>query len=158
MRVTGPGRRVTEYRFERGYLAGVIDPSGATTGVECDAAGLPVAVTSPDGAVTRYARDGFGRVTTITGPDGAATALAWTTEGRLTTRAFPDGTVERFAHDGEGNLTAHVSPAAGTDQARIRPLRPDRGAHRPGRHPHRVRLRPGAAADRGPAWRPDLAL
>jgi RHS repeat-associated protein len=118
VRRTGPDGAVTRYSYDaRGHLAGVTDPVGAVTGVECNAAGLPVAVTSPDGAPTRYARDGFGRITRITGPDGSVTGLTWTIDGQLASRTFPDGTAERFSYDGEGNLVTHLNPAAGLTRA-----------------------------------------
>ncbi|NGY63349.1 RHS repeat protein [Lentzea sp. NEAU-D13] len=104
-----PAGGLTRYRHdERGRLAEVVDAMGGTRRIECDAVGLPIAVTTVDGATTHYRRDVFGRVVSITDPVGGVTSLSWTIEGQLARRTFPDGTSERWRYDGEGNMVEHV--------------------------------------------------
>jgi RHS repeat-associated protein len=93
----------------RGHLAEVTSADGAVTTMECDPAGLPVAVTEPTGQRTRYERDQLGRVVRVVSSDGEITAYTWTTDGLPVSRTLPDGSTESWAWDGEGNLLRRVS-------------------------------------------------
>ncbi|WP_086860104.1 putative T7SS-secreted protein [Streptomyces milbemycinicus] len=110
--VTDPTGHATRYAYDdRGHLIAITDALGQTTGVRCDAAGLPVEIMDPPGATTRYQRDAFGRPVILTDPLGHTTHLRWTVEGKLVARTNPDGTMETWTYDGEGNCTKSVDAA-----------------------------------------------
>ncbi|MFC5833608.1 RHS repeat-associated core domain-containing protein [Nonomuraea insulae] len=113
----------TQYAYHsHGGLAGFTNALGHTWSVDCDPAGLPVAVTDPSGASTRYERDAFGRITTVTDPLGNTCRYAWTVEGRLAARTLPGGATERWRYDAEGNQIEHTDPLGQVTRTEIGPF------------------------------------
>ncbi|NJP98432.1 RHS repeat protein [Nonomuraea sp. FMUSA5-5] len=105
-----------------GGPAGFTNALGHTWSVDCDPAGLPVAVTDPTGAVTRYERDAFGRITAVTDPLGSTARYAWTVEGRLAARTSPSGATEHWQYDAEGNLIEHTDALGQITRTEIGPF------------------------------------
>ncbi|MEV0621345.1 RHS repeat-associated core domain-containing protein [Nonomuraea sp. NPDC050404] len=129
----GPGNLLTEradgtqaatrYAYHaHGGLAGFTNASEHTWRVDCDAAGLPVAVTDPAQAVTRYERDAFGRVVAVTDPLGGTTRLAWTVEGLPAARTLPGGATEHWRYDAEGNQIEHLDVLGQVTRTEIGPF------------------------------------
>ncbi|MGW4796397.1 DUF6531 domain-containing protein, partial [Nonomuraea sp. NPDC004297] len=114
---------VTRYAYHaHGGLAGLVNALGHAWRVECDPAGLPVALTDPEGATTRYERDAFGRVTAVTDPVGNTTRYAWTVEGRPAARTLPGGATEHWRHDDEGNQIEHADVLGNLTRTEIGPF------------------------------------
>ncbi|MFI1236225.1 putative T7SS-secreted protein [Nocardia salmonicida] len=104
----------TEFTYHpNGALATVVEPNGARTTIEVDAAGLVAQVTEPDGAVTHFRRDAAGRPVQITDSLGAVTRYDWTPTGNLLRRTDPDGHGETWTYDGEGNTLTHTDRVGG---------------------------------------------
>jgi RHS repeat-associated protein len=123
---TAPDGAVWRYDYdERGNCTAVTDPLGAVTGftyddhgattsrtdalghvtrIECNRAGLPIAITSETGERAEVERDAFGRVVASRDPLGAVTRAAWTVGGRPIWREAADGTREEWGYDDRGEL------------------------------------------------------
>ncbi|MEV0622953.1 DUF6531 domain-containing protein [Nonomuraea sp. NPDC050404] len=119
--LTADGEETRTYD-ERGRPTTVTNALGHTTTIDCDPAGLPIAITDPSGAVTRYERDPFGRVTAVTDPLGHTTRQTWTVEGLPATRTAPGGATERHRYDAQDNLIEHVDAMGESTRWEIGPF------------------------------------
>ncbi|MFD4433870.1 RHS repeat-associated core domain-containing protein, partial [Nocardia sp. NPDC058497] len=74
---------------------------------------MPIALIDPLGAATHVERDAAGRPVRDIDPAGAVTCYEWSPAGNLLRRTDPDGSMESWSYDGEGNVVAHTDRAGG---------------------------------------------
>jgi RHS repeat-associated protein len=114
---TDPNGHPWTVETAEGRLLGVVEPDGARTRYQRDAAGRLTARTDALGRTTRYAYDEAGRLVRTVWADGASLACELDAEGRLARRALPGGRGARFERSAEGRLEAVVFGVAGAGGA-----------------------------------------
>ena len=98
------------------FLSAVTDVTGATTHIECDAAGRISAETDVDGRRWSVVRDYAGHVIESMDPLGNSTKIEYSPEGWPWRVTNPDGTQVRATYDGEGNVIQTINEIGATTQ------------------------------------------
>jgi len=106
----------------RGRMVSLIDPLGALTQFQVDAAGNRTAVIDPRGRQTTSAYDANNRLVTLADPAGGTTVYIYDTESNLLALTDAKGQTTAFAYDDRNRLVTRTDPLGASEHLSYDPV------------------------------------